>query len=63
MADDRTPRTASLTERPPDDDLPPPRKRGDRADGRPGVPPDHELAAARESSERRADQEPRPRMT
>lgn len=63
MADDRTPRTASLTERPPDDDVPSPHKRDARTDRTRGIPRDHELAAARESSERRADQEPRPRIT
>lgn len=60
MADDRTPRTTSLTEFPPDEDLPKARKRSRDHSSRRHIRLDHDavVAGERKSSERGTEERP-----
>lgn len=60
MADDRTPRTISLTECPPDEDLPRTRKRDKDAADRRHIRLDHEavVATERKAAEEGAQERP-----
>lgn len=65
MADDRTPRTISLTECPPDEDTPRTRKRPDTADPQRKMRVDAKAIAAgeRDASERAVKERPASRLS
>lgn len=66
MADDRTPRTISLTECPPDEDTPRARKRAsDGDDDRRHVRLDHDavVAGERRAAEKAAEERPSSKLT
>lgn len=64
MADDRTPRTISLTGHPPDEDTPRTRKRPDTADAQRKIRVDAEAIAAgeRDAHERAVEERPSSRL-
>ncbi len=66
MADDRTPRTISLTESPPDDDTPRARKRtraGGDAHRRVRLDHDAVVAGERRAAEKAAEERPSSKLT
>lgn len=60
MADDRTPRTISLTECPPDDNVPRSRKNDDASKHRRQIRLEHEAAQVRERNGSKRDPRERP---